>query len=65
MRGAAGRPILNCMSTLAEAFPELRPPVTRAEAVLEADRCLECGGPYAEAPCTTACPADVDVSGVS
>ena len=26
-----------------------------------ADRCLECGGPYAEAPCTAACPADVDV----
>ena len=29
--------------------------------MLEADRCLECGGPYAEAPCVVACPAGVDV----
>ena len=28
---------------------------------LEADRCLECGGVYAVAPCVEACPADVDV----
>lgn len=42
-------------------FAELRPPMTRAEALVEADRCLECGGPYAAAPCATACPADVDV----
>jgi glutamate synthase (NADPH/NADH) small chain len=41
---------------------ELRPPLTAAEAVLEADRCLECGHRHAQAPCTTACPADVDVS---
>ena len=33
------------------------------EALLEADRCLECGGPYAPAPCVVACPADVDVPG--
>ena len=42
-------------------FGELRPPLTAGEALLEADRCLECGGPYAEAPCVTACPARVDV----
>jgi dihydropyrimidine dehydrogenase (NAD+) subunit PreT len=42
---------------------ELRPPLSRSEAVLEADRCLGCGGPYAEAPCAAACPADVDVPG--
>ena len=42
---------------------ELRPPLDAAAAVLEADRCLECGGPYAEAPCVTACPANVDVPG--
>ena len=41
---------------------ELRPPLDGEQAVLQADRCLECGGPYAEAPCTVACPADVDVS---
>src|SRR6266545_8241518 len=42
-------------------FEELTPPLSRADALVEADRCLECGGPYAEAPCVTACPADVDV----
>jgi glutamate synthase (NADPH/NADH) small chain len=35
--------------------------MSRQEAVVEADRCLECGGPYAGAPCVAACPADVDV----
>jgi dihydropyrimidine dehydrogenase (NAD+) subunit PreT len=51
--------------TIAEASPfeELRPPLTRREAVLEADRCLECGGAHAPAPCTVACPAGVDVAG--
>jgi glutamate synthase (NADPH/NADH) small chain len=46
---------------LDELSRELRPPLSADEAVVEADRCLECGGPYAEAPCVTACPADVDV----
>ena len=44
-------------------FEELRPPLTVEEALLEADRCLECGGAHAPAPCTVACPADVDVAG--
>jgi dihydropyrimidine dehydrogenase (NAD+) subunit PreT len=44
-------------------FRELRPPLAAEEAVLEAERCLECGGLYAEAPCVTACPAGVDVPG--
>jgi dihydropyrimidine dehydrogenase (NAD+) subunit PreT len=48
------------MSVL-ERFPELRPPLEAAEAMLEADRCLECAGPYAPAPCLTACPAGIDV----
>jgi glutamate synthase (NADPH/NADH) small chain len=43
-------------------FEELRPPLTEAEALLEADRCLECGGAFAPAPCTEACPAQVDVA---
>ena len=47
----------------ASGWEELRPPLDREQAVLEADRCLECGGPHAEAPCTVACPADVDVAG--
>jgi glutamate synthase (NADPH/NADH) small chain len=41
---------------------ELRPPLTAEAAVLEADRCLECGGAYAPAPCAVACPANVDVA---
>jgi glutamate synthase (NADPH/NADH) small chain len=40
---------------------ELRPPLGAEQAVIEAEQCLGCGGPYAEAPCTTACPADIDV----
>ena len=42
-------------------FEELAPPLSRDEALLEADRCLECGGAHAPAPCVLACPADVDV----
>ncbi|MGE5433846.1 MAG: NAD(P)-dependent oxidoreductase [Candidatus Doudnabacteria bacterium] len=44
-------------------FEELRPPLSRKGALIEADRCLECGGPYAPAPCMVACPAGVDVAG--
>jgi len=48
------------MDTL-EDFAELRPPLTETSALAEADRCLECGGPSAAAPCVVACPAAVDV----
>ena len=44
-----------------ELSRELRPPLTAQAAVVEADRCLECGGAYAAAPCVTSCPAGVDV----
>ena len=44
-----------------DLFRELRPPLSADAAAVEADRCLECGGPYAPAPCMVACPADVDV----
>jgi dihydropyrimidine dehydrogenase (NAD+) subunit PreT len=44
-----------------DAFTELRPPFSDVDAVLEADRCLDCAGPYAQAPCLLACPAGVDV----
>ena len=44
------------------SLPEdLRPPVSEAEALIEADSCLECGSAYAEAPCAVACPAGIDV----
>jgi dihydropyrimidine dehydrogenase (NAD+) subunit PreT len=49
------------MSTIAELSRELRPPLTAEAAVVEADRCLECGGGAAPAPCVVGCPADVDV----
>jgi glutamate synthase (NADPH/NADH) small chain len=44
-----------------ELSRELRPPLTHDVAVLEADRCLECGGAHAPAPCTVSCPASIDV----
>lgn len=40
---------------------ELHRPLSRDEALLEADRCLQCGGAYAPAPCMASCPAGVDV----
>jgi glutamate synthase (NADPH/NADH) small chain len=42
-------------------FEELKPPLAPDQAVVEADRCLECGGRHAAAPCVVACPAEVDV----
>jgi dihydropyrimidine dehydrogenase (NAD+) subunit PreT len=45
----------------AAVFEELTPPLERGAAIVEADRCLECGGAHAPAPCVVACPADVDV----
>jgi len=44
-------------------FRDLKPPLTKLGAIVEATRCLDCGGPYQEAPCTQACPADIDVPG--
>ncbi|MBI4501687.1 MAG: NAD(P)-dependent oxidoreductase [Gemmatimonadetes bacterium] len=42
-------------------FDELHPALTPPAALFEAHRCLQCGGPYATAPCTLACPAGIDV----
>jgi glutamate synthase (NADPH/NADH) small chain len=42
-------------------YQEIHPPLDEFAAVSEADRCLECGGPYAPAPCMAACPARVPV----
>lgn len=38
-------------------FADLHPPLTRPEALIEADRCYFC---Y-DAPCTTACPTGIDI----
>ncbi|MFB6287085.1 MAG: FAD-dependent oxidoreductase [Candidatus Bipolaricaulia bacterium] len=42
-------------------FTELHPPLDEEAAVVEAERCLDCGGPLSPAPCTTACPTSIDV----
>ncbi len=47
--------------TAGALFAPLKPPLGDTLALIEAQRCLECGGPTAPAPCTLACPADVDV----
>jgi len=53
-------PMGACVNELSR---ELRPPLTAEAALVEADRCLECGGMQAPAPCVIGCPADVDVPG--
>lgn len=40
-----------------ENFSDLHPPLSRSEALIEADRCYFC---Y-DAPCTTACPTGIDI----
>ncbi|HEY7602954.1 MAG TPA: NAD(P)-dependent oxidoreductase [Gaiellaceae bacterium] len=52
---------LALVDTEAWLFEELEPPLTEQEAIVEADRCLECGGAHAPAPCSVACPAGIDV----
>jgi dihydropyrimidine dehydrogenase (NAD+) subunit PreT len=44
-------------STIDNNFSDLHPPLSRSEALIEADRCYFC---Y-DAPCTTACPTDIDI----
>ncbi|HYW35937.1 MAG TPA: NAD(P)-dependent oxidoreductase [Balneolaceae bacterium] len=48
---------------LPNVFEELKPPLGELQAFTEASKCLECGGPYAEAPCTLGCPTGIDVPG--
>jgi dihydropyrimidine dehydrogenase (NAD+) subunit PreT len=43
--------------TLARQFAKIKPPLTDSEAVIEATRCLFCH----DAPCTIACPSDIDI----
>ena len=42
---------------IAENFGDLHPPLSRRDAMVEADRCYFCF----EAPCTTACPTGIDI----
>lgn len=50
-------------TTPGNLFDDLKPPLNQMTATVEASRCLECGGPYAPAPCTLACPTRIDVPG--
>jgi glutamate synthase (NADPH/NADH) small chain len=45
------------LEELRDSFTELKPPLSKREAVLEANRCLYC---Y-DAPCVKACPTDIDI----
>lgn len=42
---------------IAKNFGDMHPPLSMSEALIEADRCYFC---Y-DAPCTTACPTDIDI----
>ncbi len=44
---------------IADNFGDLHPPLSRSEALIEADRCYFC---Y-DAPCTIACPTGIDIPG--
>jgi glutamate synthase (NADPH/NADH) small chain len=44
---------------IARNFSDVHPPLSRSEALIEADRCYFCF----DAPCTTACPTGIDVPG--
>lgn len=50
-------------SLLGPISRDAHPRLTQAEAVLEADACLQCGGPCTSAPCVGACPAGIDIPG--
>lgn len=45
------------LEELRDSFTELKPPLSKREATLEANRCLYC---Y-DAPCIKACPTDIDI----
>lgn len=47
------------MSDIESRFADAHPPLTHAQAVVEANRCYFCH----DAPCIQACPTDIDVPG--
>ncbi|HWA82356.1 MAG TPA: FAD-dependent oxidoreductase [Fimbriimonadaceae bacterium] len=42
-------------------FEEIHPPLSAEQAAIEAERCLQCGGALAPAPCIAACPSVIDI----
>jgi dihydropyrimidine dehydrogenase (NAD+) subunit PreT len=63
--GVAAEHDVGAMTTVLDTdsrlFEEIKPPLGEPEAIVEADRCLECGGTHAPAPCSVGCPAGIDV----
>jgi dihydropyrimidine dehydrogenase (NAD+) subunit PreT len=57
--GADVRPGRLTEPQIAANFADMHPPLTRSEALIDADRCYFC---Y-DAPCTTACPTGIDIPG--
>lgn len=53
------RPGRLCETEIESNFSDIHPPLARREALVEADRCYFCF----DAPCTTACPTDIDIPG--
>jgi dihydropyrimidine dehydrogenase (NAD+) subunit PreT len=50
-------------SLLGPVSRDAHPTMHEAEAVLEAEACLQCGAPCTSAPCVGACPAGIDIPG--
>jgi dihydropyrimidine dehydrogenase (NAD+) subunit PreT len=50
-------------SYVGPVFRDEHPPLSNKQALVEAEACLQCGGPCAAAPCVTACPAGIDIPG--
>jgi len=42
---------------------EAHPPLNERAAVIEAEACLQCGGPCNPAPCVGSCPTGIDIPG--
>jgi len=59
MAKADVRPGRLSQEEISSNFSEMHPPLSRPEALIEADRCYFC---Y-DAPCTTACPTGIDIPG--
>lgn len=59
MSKADVRPGRLSQEEISSNFSEMHPPLSRPEALIEADRCYFC---Y-DAPCTTACPTGIDIPG--
>ena len=58
-QSSTAKPHTLSAAQIEQNFADAHPPLSRSEALIEADRCYFC---Y-DAPCTTACPTDIDIPG--